>query len=139
MKPRARNSLWFFLGFMLIAPQDSTYAMHDEIPRVQIEEFMKLIDSGADIVILDAQPKSIYQQGHIKGAISLPWAPELKESDVQHLPKNKPIITYCDCGPGEADSADLAAQLIELGFKDVRVLADPSIRGWKKAGYPMEK
>jgi rhodanese-related sulfurtransferase len=115
------------------------YAAHDEIPRIQIEQLKELIDSGADIVILDAQPKSIYNQGHIKGALSLPWVAELKETDVQHLSKEKLTITYCDCGPGENDSADLAAQLIDLGLRGVKVLSDPSIRGWEKAGFPLEK
>jgi rhodanese-related sulfurtransferase len=32
----------------------------------------------------------------------------------------------------------MAAQLVELGFPNVKVLQDPSIRGWKRAGYPME-
>lgn len=114
-------------------------AAHDDLPRVRVEELKKMIDCSADIVVLDAQQKSIYDKGHIKGALSLPWIAELKDADVEKLPKTKLIIIYCDCGPGENDSADLAAQLIDLGFRDVKVLADPSIRGWKQAGYPIEK
>lgn len=96
-----------------------------------------MMDDGADVVILDTQPRSTYDRGHIMGALSLPWVPELKDTDVQWLSKQKLIITYCDCGPGENDSADLASQLIDLGFANVKVLADPSIRGWKKVGYPI--
>jgi rhodanese-related sulfurtransferase len=109
----------------------------EDVPRITIEELKALVDSGADIVIVDDQPRSVYEQGHIKGAISLPWAMEVSEEDVQMLPRDKPIITYCDCGPGEADSADIAAKLIRKGFKDVKVLLDPSIKGWEEAGYPM--
>jgi rhodanese-related sulfurtransferase len=90
------------------------------------------------MVILDVQPRTIYDRAHIKGALSFPWGAKLKQSDVRQLPRDKMIITYCDCGPGEADSADVAAQLIEMGFGDVKVLADPSIKGWIKAGYPIE-
>ena len=39
---------------------------------------------------------------------------------------------------GEADGSDLATQLIGLGFANVKVLRDPAIGGWKKAGYPLE-
>jgi rhodanese-related sulfurtransferase len=117
----------------------SAEAAHDEIPRIPIGQLKELMDRGADIVILDAQQKSTYDQGHIKGALSLPWASELKEADVEQLPKNKLIVTYCDCGPGENDSADVASQLMELGFTEVKVLADPSIRGWKQSGFPLEK
>jgi rhodanese-related sulfurtransferase len=107
------------------------------VPRISIEELKELIDSGADMVIVDVQPASVYSSCHIKGAISIPWSMELGEADIAKLPKDKPIITYCDCGPGEADSADTAAKLIGKGFKDVKVLADPSIRGWEELGYPM--
>ena len=54
------------------------------------------------------------------------------------LPRDKLIVTYCNCGPGDADSANVAEQFLELGFSNVKVLADPSIRGWKQAGYPLE-
>jgi rhodanese-related sulfurtransferase len=58
--------------------------------------------------------------------------------DVEVLSPNIPVVTYCDCGPGEADGADVARQLIAMGFKDVKTLADPSITGWTDAGYPTE-
>lgn len=115
----------------------------DEVPRITVEELKELMDSGADIVIVDAQPTSVYELGHIKGAVSIPWAPEIggeegEEGEGVWLPSGKPIITYCACGPGEADSADVALQLIRMGYKDVKVLADPAILGWIEAGYPME-
>jgi rhodanese-related sulfurtransferase len=115
------------------------YAGHDEIPRIPIDDLKKMIDQKADIVILDAQLKEIYDSGHIKGALSLPWKQELTFEDTASLPKNKLIVVYCDCGPGETDSSDVAFQLTGLGFDNVKILADPSVRGWKKAGYPMEK
>jgi rhodanese-related sulfurtransferase len=114
------------------------HSASDDIPRITIEELKKMVNERADIVILDAQPKAVYSKGHIKGALSLPWAPKLTAAQTANLPRNKPIITYCDCGPGESDSANVATQLMELGFADVRVLKDPSISGWMEAGYPME-
>lgn len=111
----------------------------DEVPRISLEELKGLMDSGADIAIVDCQPRNVYGQGHIKGAISLPWAPEIYiDEEEWMIPWDTLIITYCDCGPGEADSADVAAQLIRMGFEDVKVLADPSIRGWMEAGYSTE-
>lgn len=113
-------------------------ASDDEIPRITIQELKKMVDSKADIVILDVRPKTDYAKGHIKGAISLPWEHEIDEVRVSNLPRNKTVIIYCDCGPGESDSTSVALQLMNFGFIDVRVLKDPSIRGWKAAGYPME-
>jgi rhodanese-related sulfurtransferase len=110
----------------------------DEVPRITVESLKKMMDEKADVLIIDVQPRRVYEKGHIKGAVSLPWTPKLTEAQAAALPRHKPAVVYCDCGPGEADSASVGARLIELGFGDVRVLADPSIRGWKQAGYPME-
>ena len=113
-------------------------AAQDEAPRITIQELKSLIDKGADVLVADAQPKAVYEKGHIKGAVSFPWKAKIRAEDAARLPHGKLIVTYCDCGPGESDSAAVAAQLLALGFEDVKVLADPSIRGWKAAGYPME-
>ena len=121
-----------------LLPVGLAHSASDDIPRITIGELKKMVNEKADIVILDAQPKAVHAKGHIKGALSLPWAPKLTAAQTANLPRNKPIITYCDCGPGESDSANVAAQLMELGFADVRVLKDPSISGWMEAGYPME-
>lgn len=133
------KSLLISVGLLWAFVAPTAYAMHDEIPRMSIEELKNLIDQKADIVILDAQLKNIYDKGHINGARSLPWKEDLSQEDVRSLPKDKLIVVYCECGPGEADSSDVAAQLLELGFANVKVLADPAFRGWKKAGYPVEK
>lgn len=117
----------------------AAHAANEDVPRISIAELKKLIDEKADIVILDAQLKEVYNKGHIRGARSFPWSAEITSEDAQGLPKDKLIVVYCDCGPGEADSSDVAAQLIRLGFDNVKVLADPSIRGWIKLGYPVEK
>jgi rhodanese-related sulfurtransferase len=136
---RRKLFVFLFAGLMLLAYTSAAYAAHNEIPRITIAETKKLMDSKTDIVIVDTQIKSLYDKGHIKGAINVPWKEELSAEDTQKLPKDKLIITYCDCGPGESDSSDVAAQLTNLGFIDVKVLADPAIRGWIKAGYPTEK
>jgi rhodanese-related sulfurtransferase len=110
----------------------------NDAPRISIQELKEMMDKGTAVTIVDAQPADIYAAGHIKGAVSVPWKSEIKMEDVFSLPSDLPIVTYCDCGPGESDSADVADQLIRMGY-DVKVLKDPSIKGWKEAGYPMEK
>jgi rhodanese-related sulfurtransferase len=109
------------------------------VPRISIQELKKMMDAGKPVTIIDAQPKDVYKAGHIKGAISIPWKSQIALEDVFKLPTDRPVVTYCDCGPGESDSADVASQLLQMGYDDVKVLGDPSIKGWKAAGYPMEK
>jgi rhodanese-related sulfurtransferase len=106
----------------------------EEVPRITIEEMKALIESGAELLIVDNQPGGVYEEGHIEGAIWIPWTMErIAWEDAQKLPldKNKMIVTYCDCGPGESTSADMAARLIRMGFRNAKVLADPSIKGWR--------
>jgi rhodanese-related sulfurtransferase len=111
----------------------------DELPRISIQELKKMMDNDEPVTIIDVQPKEVYEMGHIKGAISIPWKSQIALEDVWSLPGDQLIVTYCDCGPGEADSADVADQLFQMGYESVKVLGDPSIEGWREAGYPMEK
>jgi rhodanese-related sulfurtransferase len=125
-------------GLLCLLIVSVSFAGHPEIPRISLDELKNLINAKSEVIILDVQLKDIYDKGHIKGALSLPWKAEVTDADVDKFAKDKLIVTYCDCGPGEADSSDLANQLIGLGFANVKVLGDPAIRGWKKAGYPVE-
>jgi rhodanese-related sulfurtransferase len=113
-------------------------AAKEKISRITVDELKKLMDQGADLVILDVQSKAAYTASHIKGAISFPWKAKISQSDAGRLPKNTLIVTYCDCGPGEADSDSVAQQLRALGYTKTMVLKDPSIRGWKTRSYPIE-
>jgi rhodanese-related sulfurtransferase len=109
-----------------------------DVPRITIQELKEMMDKGKEVTIIDTQPRAIYAMGHIKGAVSLPWKSQIALEDVWSLASDVLVVTYCDCGPGEADSADMATQLIRMGFANVKTLKDPSIRGWKEAGYPIE-
>jgi len=127
------------LGMVLTVTGSVHAAMQEDVPRISIEELKKMVDNGTPVTIIDVQPKEVYEAGHIKGAVSIPWKAQIALEDVWSLPSDQPIVTYCDCGPGEADSSSVAAQLFNFGFDNVKVLQDPSIRGWKKMDYPMEK
>jgi rhodanese-related sulfurtransferase len=134
---RHRVLLVLVLSVLLLTMGEKVSAQ-SEIPRITIHELKGMIDHGESVLILDTQPEVIFEKGHIKGAISFPWKARITLQDVSGLPRDKLIVTYCTCGPGEGDSANIAEQLVEVGFSKVKVLADPSIRGWKEAGYPLE-
>lgn len=127
------------LWMVLSAVGSVNAAMQEDIPRISVQELKKMMDDGTPVIIIDVQPKEVFEMGHIKGAISLPWKSQIALEDVWSLPADQTIVTYCDCGPGESDSADVASQLFNFGFDNVKVLQDPSIRGWKEQNYPMEK
>jgi len=104
-------------------------AAAQSVPRIGIQELKKMMDAGKPVTIIDVQPKDVYKAGHIKGAVSIPWKSQIALEDVFNLPTERPVVTYCDCGPGEADSSDVASQLFQMGFDDVKVL--PGIQSRK--------
>ena len=126
------------VGAVFFAMVSVCVSMQSDVPRISIQELKAMMDKGTEVQIIDTQPRDVYAAGHIKGAISLPWKSQIALEDVWNLSSEILIVTYCDCGPGEADSSSVASQMMDMGY-DVKVLKDPSIKGWKKAGYPMEK
>lgn len=133
----------FFIMLSVVATSILTFSFstvaREEIPRINIKELKNMMDQEAEVIIIDVQPKAVYDKGHIKGAVSIPWKSQLLLEDVWSIPGGIPIVIYCACGPGESDSADIAKQLNKMGYSDVMVLEHPAIEGWKDAGYPIEK
>ncbi len=81
-------------------------------------------------IFVDARTKKDYANGHIKGAINLPY--DNFETEVSHFiePKEREIIVYCgseDCNAGLM----VAEDLIERGYTNVRVFED-GWAGWKE-------
>ena len=110
--------------------------VRDNIPRITPEELKKLMDEGADLVIVDTLYPYWYKKGHIKGAINFPWQETLREPI--DLPRDKLLVLYCDCACEET-SADVAEQLVKnWGYKNVKVLKG-GWEEWVKLGYPTEK
>ena len=72
------------------APQEPPELL--AVPRTQLAEAKKLIDSGT-VTILDVRDADSYIASHIPGALQIPLA--RVEGEVDYLPKGKPILTYC--------------------------------------------
>jgi rhodanese-related sulfurtransferase len=114
----------------------SSTASAQEIQRIKPEELKKLIDSKADIVVVDNQPKAAYDIEHIPGAINFPWATQIKGP--VNLPRDKVLILYCACDH-EEDSTHVAKQLVNnFGYKNIKLLDGGWLR-WMGLGYPVAK
>ncbi|MDO4492314.1 MAG: rhodanese-like domain-containing protein [Clostridia bacterium] len=81
------------------------------------EEAKALMDSEENIAIVDARDRSEYEQGHIPGALLLPYT-EVESKAAELLPdKEQCILVYCRSGR----RSKLAAEtLVKLGYTDVR-------------------
>jgi len=65
-----------------------------DVPRISMEELKQRLDAGVDLVIVDVRSKEDFDEGHIPGAISIPWQQEM-EARYAELPRDREIITYC--------------------------------------------
>jgi rhodanese-related sulfurtransferase len=98
----------------------------------------KFLHQSNGAVFMDARPLEEFTQGHIQGAISLPWheAEQLVMDVTANLANDAAIITYCD-GDTCNLSKDLALFLENLGFSNVRILVN-GWTVWQQAGLPVD-
>lgn len=98
----------------------------NNVATISIDEAARLYKTN-NAFFLDARPADLYNKGHIKGAINLPWdnVEEQCFNVIDNIPPDKIIITYCD-GPTCHLCDFLADFLKELGYEHARSL----VNGW---------
>lgn len=85
------------------------------------------------MVLLDTRVPSMWQIGHIEGAVPLPYYTD-DRAVLEALPRDGTwIITYCECPRAAADTVNRI--LREQGFTNTAVLWE-GIGGWVALGYP---
>ncbi len=104
--------------------------------KLQMTMLKQLYDAGA-VLVVDAREADEYAEGHIVGALSLPYNDALAEPErMQRMGEaGRPIVVYCSGGACEA-SMDLARLMIENGRKRVLVY-EGGFPEWQRAGYPV--
>ncbi len=107
------------------------------VGELKVEEMAALISKGPETshyFLVDARPAKRYEEGHIRGAVSIP-VPKLKKEGAKLLPqdKNMPLIFYCG-GPTCGMSPKAAGMAKKLGHTNIRVFLQGE-PGWKKAGF----
>ena len=90
--------------------------------------------NGETVVILDLRNQEGFKEGHIPGAVSIPF--EELESRYKELPKDKEIITYCwnvTC----MLCTKAALFLAKKGYQTKELIG--GIEEWQKARFPVER
>ena len=59
--------------------------------------FVDKVKAAEEMVILDIRQPDVYAEGHIKGAINLPWGTAISDS-LEKIPQDKPVMVYCYTG-----------------------------------------
>lgn len=80
-------------------------------------EAKALMDSGEPLVILDVREQSEYDEGHIPGALLLPYT-QIEQQAEEKLPdKDALILVYCRSGRRSKIGAQTLA---DLGYSNVK-------------------
>ena len=103
-----------------------------EYTDVTPEEAKSLIDTKADLVVIDVSPN--YDEGHLPGAVNYYVGDGSLDEVIPNLDKTKEYLVYC-----HVDSASIngAQKLIDAGFEKVYRLKG-NYQAWIDAGHPIE-
>lgn len=88
-----------------------------------------------DAVVLDIRDRPEFSQGHITGAINVPFNQIKEQLDTLKKYKDKPIILVCKMGQ---HSGMVGKQLHQAGFDQVCRLFS-GMSGWQADGLPIIK
>ena len=93
----------------------------------------------AQAAFIDARSESLYDEGRVPGARSVPASEAGKAltADLLNFPREGTLVVYCEGGDCRS-SLLLAKRLHGHGFKDIRVMSG-GWDEWTKAGLPQDK
>ena len=98
----------------IIVAEKGEKAMYEQITA---ENAKKIMDSGEEHIILDTREQDEYDEGHIPGAILIPYT-EIENQAEEMLPdKDKLILVYCRSGRRSKIAAEA---LSKLGYTNVK-------------------
>ena len=92
------------------------------------------LESGENVVVIDARSPEVYQREHIPGAVNIPHR-EMSEETTKHIDKAALVVTYCD-GIGCNASTKGALNMARLGFHVKELLG--GLDWWLRDGYATE-
>jgi len=122
-------------GIITANAKDDVVVVDLEIDDVKIAK--QIYDIGK-AVFVDARSREDYEDGHIKGAVSLPVGQFDESIDAFHdqYSTSSSIVIYCS-GRTCEDSHRLAHLLLDEGYTNVTIMID-GYPGWGSEGYPIE-
>lgn len=117
----------FFAGAFFTKKSFNLMAMNkNSYKQISQEEAMQIMKEKTDYIIIDVRTKAEYDEGHIKGAVSLPNE-SITKADIKDLPnKEQLILVYCRSG---SRSRQAAKKLADNGYTNV--LEFGGIGTWK--------
>lgn len=94
--------------------QDTQEAVYMNITAQEAKELM---DTQTGYIILDTRTQEEYDQGHIPGAILIPYDEIMEKAEGILTDKDQLILVYCRSGRRSKIAAD---DLVKLGYTNIR-------------------
>ena len=85
--------------------------------NITAQEAKELMDTQEGYIILDTRTQEEYDQGHIPGAILIPYDEVLEKAEGILTDKDQLILVYCRSGRRSKIAAD---DLVKLGYTNIR-------------------
>lgn len=104
-------------------------------PVVGPRELREMLDSGADVRLLDVRTPGEYEAVHIRGAYNVPLDTLGEHGDDIRAHVGTPVVLVCQSG-SRARRAEEA--LAVAGMPNLHVL-DGGVNGWVAAGHPVRR
>ena len=98
----------------IIVSEKGEKAMYEQITA---EEAKKIMDSGEEHIILDTREQDEFDEGHIPGAILIPYTEIENKAEAMLPDKDKLIVVYCRSGRRSKIAAE---SLAKLGYTNVK-------------------
>lgn len=90
--------------------------------------------AGESFVIVDVRNEDAWNQGHVVGAIHLPYR-EIASRAGQEIPEGATVVVYC-WSPGCNAGAKGAIEFAQLGYRVREMIG--GYEYWVREGYPTE-
>lgn len=121
---KKRLLAWVFVSIWMMLVVPSVFAA--ELKTIDGKELETMMADGKPIVIVDVREPHEFSEGHIKGAINIPYDDAVPRIFEELSPKDR-IVFVCHGGPmGD----ELGEMLVEKGYKKVYNLRG-GMKRWK--------
>ena len=85
--------------------------------NITAQQAKEMMDTQSNYIILDTRTQEEYDEGHIPGAILIPYDEILQKAESVLTDKNQLILIYCRSGR----RSKLASEdLVKLGYTNIR-------------------
>ena len=102
------------LPFGCVGCSDGGSATYDQISGAEAKALM---DSESGYIIIDAREQYEYDEGHILGAILIPYGEIADRAEKELTDKDQLILVYCRSGRRSKIAAE---ELVKLGYTNVK-------------------